>query len=402
VQIAAAVRERGCRSRPEVAAGAAAGWAEPVGDGQRMAELRVRRDACRATVMFRPGSVAGAGVRWRRTTVPTLESDAAFRAFAGRTGVPIDAWLVRGPGARAPGLTRGCRRRARVPTSAGRGRCAGARLTQPTGGCCWSGCWLGGARRRGPGRATVMFRPGSVAVAGVRLRRTTVPTLESDAAFRRSRGERGSRSMRGWLTTRARRSWSGARVGGYRLCGRWQRLQAASLLQARYLHGGVAGGLHAARDTQGARAPHSEVVRYPLLDRVHLGGVERGAEGSVTGEHGCGPSSGTPSNRSAHALSAHRSGPARRTGASPLAAAHCGRGLRHGGLWSGARRVQHCSLFSSISAPQPGGLSTAIEAGVPEAIFWMQSGHAQDAAARRFVHLRSPKLLYRSWEAFTL
>ena len=59
-----------------------------------MAELRVRRDACRATVMFRPGSVAGAGVRWRRTTVPTLESDAAIRAFAGRTGVPFDAWLV--------------------------------------------------------------------------------------------------------------------------------------------------------------------------------------------------------------------------------------------------------------------------------------------------------------------
>jgi hypothetical protein len=129
--------------------------------------------------------------------------------------------------------------------------------------------------------------------------------------------------MRGWSTTRARRSWSGARVGGYRLCGRWQRLQAASLLQARYLHGGVAGGLHAARDTQGARAPHSEVVRYPLLDRVHLGGVERGAEGSVTGEHGCGPSSGTPSNRSAHALSAHRSGPARRTGASPSTSRGC-------------------------------------------------------------------------------
>jgi hypothetical protein len=41
------------------------------------------------------------------------------------------------------------------------------------------------------------------------------------------------------------------------------------------------------------------------------------------------------------------------------------------------------ALFSGISARR-GGLSTAIEAGVPEAILWMQSGHAQDVAARRW------------------
>jgi len=59
------------------------------------------------------------------------------------------------------------------------------------------------------------------------------------------------------------------------------------------------------------------------------------------------------------------------------------------------------ALFSGISARR-GGLSTAIEAGVPEAILWMQSGHAQDVAARRYIQLRSPKLLYRTWEAFRL
>jgi len=32
----------------------------------------------------------------------------------------------------------------------------------------------------------------------------------------------------------------------------------------------------------------------------------------------------------------------------------------------------------------------------------MQSGHAQEVAARRYVELRSPKLLYATWEAFKL
>ena len=50
------------------------------------------------------------------------------------------------------------------------------------------------------------------------------------------------------------------------------------------------------------------------------------------------------------------------------------RGLGHVGY--------NTSLFSGISA-RKGGLSTAIESGVPEHILWMQSGHAQDVAARR-------------------
>jgi hypothetical protein len=56
-------------------------------------------------------------------------------------------------------------------------------------------------------------------------------------------------------------------------------------------------------------------------------------------------------------------------------------------------------LFFGISARR-GGLSTAIEAGVPEAILWMQSGHAQDVAARRYIRLGSPRLFYRTWDAF--
>ena len=68
-------------------------------------------------------------------------------------------------------------------------------------------------------------------------------------------------------------------------------------------------------------------------------------------------------------------------------------GLRQAGL--------DTSLFSGVCARR-GGLSTAIEAGVPEVITWMQSGHAQDVAARRYVELRSPKLLYATWAAFKL
>ena len=68
----------------------------------------------------------------------------------------------------------------------------------------------------------------------------------------------------------------------------------------------------------------------------------------------------------------------------------------------GLRRVGYdTSLFSGISA-RKGGLSTAIEAGVPEHVLWMQSGHAQDVAARRYIQLGSPALLYDTWAAFDL
>ena len=57
--------------------------------------------------------------------------------------------------------------------------------------------------------------------------------------------------------------------------------------------------------------------------------------------------------------------------------------------------------FSGISA-RKGGLSTAIEAGVPEAVLFMQSGHGQSKAARAYMAFDSPLLLFRTWEAFDL
>ncbi len=82
-----------------------------------------------------------------------------------------------------------------------------------------------------------------------------------------------------------------------------------------------------------------------------------------------------------------------RQATSPEISAMIVRGLSHVGF--------NTSGFSGISARR-GGLSTAIEAGVPEAILWMQSGHAQDLAARRYVELNSPALLYRTYESFDL
>lgn len=57
--------------------------------------------------------------------------------------------------------------------------------------------------------------------------------------------------------------------------------------------------------------------------------------------------------------------------------------------------------FSGVCC-RMGGLSVAIEAGVPEHILWMQSGHAQDKSARRYVRLTDPSLLYDTWRAFRL
>jgi hypothetical protein len=57
--------------------------------------------------------------------------------------------------------------------------------------------------------------------------------------------------------------------------------------------------------------------------------------------------------------------------------------------------------FSGISA-RKGGLSTAVEAGVPEAVLFMQSGHGQSKAARAYVAFDSPLLLFCTWEAFQL
>lgn len=60
------------------------------------------------------------------------------------------------------------------------------------------------------------------------------------------------------------------------------------------------------------------------------------------------------------------------------------------------------SAFSGVCARR-GGLSTAIEAGVPEPILWLQSGHAQTkSASRTYMRLRNPELLYATWKAFNL
>ena len=53
-------------------------------------------------------------------------------------------------------------------------------------------------------------------------------------------------------------------------------------------------------------------------------------------------------------------------------------------------------------AGRKGGISTALEAGVPEAVLYMQSGHAQDRAARTYMHFSSPALLFDTFKAFGL
>jgi hypothetical protein len=59
------------------------------------------------------------------------------------------------------------------------------------------------------------------------------------------------------------------------------------------------------------------------------------------------------------------------------------------------------TAFSGVSCSM-GGLTVATEAGVPEHILWMQSGHAQDRTARRYVRLTDPDRLYDTWLAFRL
>ena len=65
----AAVRERGGRCGSAAAEGTAAGGEASKRHWGSMAELRARRDAYRATVVYRLGRAGGAGVQWRRTTV---------------------------------------------------------------------------------------------------------------------------------------------------------------------------------------------------------------------------------------------------------------------------------------------------------------------------------------------
>jgi len=59
--------------------------------------------------------------------------------------------------------------------------------------------------------------------------------------------------------------------------------------------------------------------------------------------------------------------------------------------------------FSGICARR-GGITIAIEAGVPEVVLWMQSGHAQERSARRYIAVSRgrPEMLYKTFEAFGL
>ncbi len=59
------------------------------------------------------------------------------------------------------------------------------------------------------------------------------------------------------------------------------------------------------------------------------------------------------------------------------------------------------TAFSGVCC-RMGGLTVATEAGVPENILWMQSGHSQDRVARRYVRLTNPDRLYDTWRAFSL
>jgi hypothetical protein len=57
--------------------------------------------------------------------------------------------------------------------------------------------------------------------------------------------------------------------------------------------------------------------------------------------------------------------------------------------------------FSGVCC-RMGGLTVATVAGVPENIPWLQSGHAQDRAARSYVRLTNPDRLYNTWRTFRL
>ena len=50
--------------------------------------------------------------------------------------------------------------------------------------------------------------------------------------------------------------------------------------------------------------------------------------------------------------------------------------------------------FSGISA-RKGGISVAIEAGVPEAILYLQSGHGLALPARAYMHLQTLRASWR-------
>jgi hypothetical protein len=69
--------------------------------------------------------------------------------------------------------------------------------------------------------------------------------------------------------------------------------------------------------------------------------------------------------------------------------------------WAVAQAGGHSERFSGISA-RKGGISAAIEAGVDEAILYLQSGHGQALPARAYMHLMAPARFLETFEAFGL
>ncbi len=67
--------------------------------------------------------------------------------------------------------------------------------------------------------------------------------------------------------------------------------------------------------------------------------------------------------------------------------------------WAVSQAGGDSTRFSGISA-QKGGISTAIEAGVDEAILYLQSGHGQAFPASAYMHLKSPVRFLETFEAF--
>ena len=59
------------------------------------------------------------------------------------------------------------------------------------------------------------------------------------------------------------------------------------------------------------------------------------------------------------------------------------------------------ALFSAVSA-RKGGISAALDAGVPEEIIFLQSGHGHARPARVYMHLQHPDRLYDTFRAFRL
>jgi hypothetical protein len=69
--------------------------------------------------------------------------------------------------------------------------------------------------------------------------------------------------------------------------------------------------------------------------------------------------------------------------------------------WAVSQAGGDSSRFSGISA-RKGGISTAIEAKVDEAILYLQSGHGQALPARAYMHLTTPDRFLETFEAFGL